>query len=405
LRAIRFRYRPVRYLATRWLGRRRPGWATSPLGIITMDDVAEPELPGPDWVRVETSLSGICGTDLSIITARDSFTLEPFGSYPFVFGHENVGRVVETGPAVRGWEVGDRVVVNPMLACLQRGFDQPCEPCGRGEFGLCRRFDQGNIGTGTMIGYTPSVGGGWSRYFVAHVSQLHRPGDLADEVAVLTDPLASALRPVLLYPPRADDVVLVIGAGTIGALTVYSLRAIGWRGPIAVLGRHAFQFELAERAGATRVLRSRSEMYDWAASLPEAKTYRPTLAPSFVEGGPSLIFDTVGSETSVGDALALAREGGRIVVVGTAARIQADWTRVVIRQLLLAGVIAYGMAPFEGQTREIYEVSLDLMRRNGIADLGLLTHVFPLEDYRAALSAALDKKGHRSTKVAFRPGV
>lgn len=406
MRAIRFRYRPVRYLATRWLGRFGPGRVTGagPWGFLTLDDIDAPALPGDDWVRVETTLSGICGTDLAIITAQDSFTLEPFASYPFVFGHENVGRIAEVGRGVRGWQVGERVVVNPMLACVQRGFVEPCPPCASGEYGLCRRFDQGPLGTGTMIGFTPSVGGGWSRYFVAHVSQLHRPRELADEVAVLTDPFASALRPVLLHPPREEDTVLVIGAGTIGVLTVRALRLAGWTGPIAVLGRYDFQLELAERAGAGPLFRTRGEVYDWAAKLPQARAYRPTLAPRFVEGGPSLIYDTVGSQRSIGDALALAREGGRIVVVGTASTLRADWTRVVVRQLTLAGVFAYGTAPFAGATRDIYELSLDFMRRDGIADLGLLTHVFPLEDYRAALAAALDKKGHRSTKVAFSPG-
>lgn len=403
MRAIRFRYRPVRYLATRWLNRRSAGWVTGPLGFVTMDDIEPPALPGEDWVRVETALSGICGSDLSIITAQDSFTLEPFAAYPFVFGHENVGRIVETGSAVEGWSVGDRVVVNPMLACRQRGFDEPCEPCGRGEIGLCRRTDQGPIGTGIMTGYSPAVGGGWSRYFVAHTSQLYPAGELRDEVAVLTDPLASALRPVLLHPPRPTDVPLVIGAGTIGVLTIRSLRLTGWDGPIAVLGRYSFQLELAEAAGGGPLFRSRDEVYRWASSLPDAREYRPTLAPRFVEGGPSLIYDTVGSQSSVGDALALAREGGRIVLVGTTANLRADWTRVVVRQLTLAGVIAYGLAPFAGERRDIYDISLDLLRRDGIAELGLLTHVFPLEDYRAAISAALDKKGRRSAKVAFRP--
>src|SRR5690606_13284261 len=100
-------------------------------------------------------------------------------------------------------------------------------------------------------------GGGWSPFFVAHRSQLHRADDIPDDLAVLADPLVSALRPVLLFPPRPDDVVFVIGAGTIGILTVRALRAIGWRGTVAVLGRYDFQLELAERAGASHVFRSR----------------------------------------------------------------------------------------------------------------------------------------------------
>ncbi|MGH7507152.1 MAG: zinc-dependent alcohol dehydrogenase [Longimicrobiales bacterium] len=403
MRAIRFHYRPVRYLLTRFAARRRPAVALSRLGCVSLDDVEPPPLPGEDWVRVETALSGVCGSDLAAVMAHDSFTLEPFGDFPFTFGHENIGRVVEAGSGASEWEEGTRVVVNPMLSCAQRGISPVCGACARGEYGLCRNTAGGPLGTGPMIGYCPAVGGGWSRTFVAHRSQLHPAGALEDDVAILTDPLASALRPVLLHPPAHDDVVLVIGAGTIGALTVRALRQTGWTGPIAVIGRYDFQLELAERCGAGPLFRSRDEAYRWAAALPDARAYRPTLAPRFVEGGPSLVYDTVGTASSVGDALALTREGGRVVLVGAAARIAVDWTRIWYRQLTVAGIFAYGRAPYRGESREIYDVTLELLRAGGFEQLGMLTHVYDLEDYRAALTAALDKGGHRSVKVAFRP--
>jgi L-iditol 2-dehydrogenase len=394
--------------------RRRPALALGPLGCIALDDIEPPALPGADWVRIETVLSGICGSDLSAVTAHDSFTLEPFGAFPFTFGHENIGRIVEAGNAAGEWQVGDRVVINPMLACEQRGIER-CAPCSRGDYGLCRRTQDGAIGTGPMIGYSPTTGGGWSKTFVAHRTQLHAQAGLADEVAVLADPLASALRPVLLQPPTDDDVVLVIGAGTIGILTVHALRATGWQGPIACLGRYDFQQELALAAGADTVFARPDEVYRWAAALPGARAYNPSLAARFVEGGPSLIYDTVGSTRTVQDSLALAREGGRIVLVGGAAKVEADWTRLWYRQLTVSGIFAYGHAPGrpsrggtahgDGATaaRDIYDSAIELLRTHDVARLGMVTHVFALEEYRAALSAALDKGGHRSTKVAFRP--
>jgi L-iditol 2-dehydrogenase len=404
MQAIRFHYRPVRYLWTRFAAARRPALALGPTGCVAFDRVEPPALPGPEWVRVKTALSGICGSDLSAITANDSFTLEPFGAYPFTFGHENVGTVDEAGPAAGSFRVGQRVIVNPMLACRQRGLTPDCAACARGDYGLCRRTREGVVGGGPMIGYCPQAGGGWSRYFVAHHTQLHDAGDLHDDVAVLTDPFASSLRPVLLHPPGEDDTVLVIGAGSIGALTVKALRLSGWRGEISVLGRYPFQLELAERAGATRIFRARDEVYKWAGTLPGAAGYKPTLAPRFVEGGPSLVYDTVGSAGSIADAIALTREGGRIILVGAAARVDVDWTRIWYRQLTIAGVFAYGQAPYQNAQRDIYDVSIQLMRNDGLGELNMVTHVFPLEEYRAALSAALDKNGHRSIKVVFRPG-
>jgi threonine dehydrogenase-like Zn-dependent dehydrogenase len=289
-----------------------------------------------------------------------------------------------------------------MLACEQRGLED-CPACARGEYGLCRRTQDGAIGNGPMIGYSPATGGGWSKTFVAHRSQIHSADGLGDELAVLTDPLASALRPVLLHPPADGDVVLVIGAGTIGALTVRALRATGWEGPLACLGRYDFQLELAEAAGADHVFRRPDEIYRWAESLPHARAYKPSLAPRFVEGGPSLVYDTVGSSSTIQDSLAITREGGKVVLVGGAARVSADWTRLWYRQLTVAGIFAYGRAPFRGVQRDIYDSSLELLRTDGVAQLGMVTHVFALEEYRAALAAALDKGGHRSIKVAFRP--
>ena len=108
MHALRFHYRPVRYLFTRFAARSRPAVAWSPLGCVSLDEVQAPALPGPEWVRVEPTLSGICGSDLAAVPAHDSFTLEPFGAYPFTFGHENVGRIVETGGSAGAWRSGPR---------------------------------------------------------------------------------------------------------------------------------------------------------------------------------------------------------------------------------------------------------------------------------------------------------
>lgn len=404
MRAIRFHYRPGRYLFTRWASGRFPTVGLGPLGSVRLDEVEPLPLPGPDWVRLETMLSGICGSDLAALTAHDSLQLEPFGAYPFTFGHEVVGRIVEVGAEAGGWGEGDEVVVNPMLACRQRGLDPPCAPCERGEFGLCRRTNDGTIGAGPMTGFCPGTGGGWADGFVAHVSQLHRMGGLTPEVAVLADPFASALRPVLLHPPEPEDEVLVIGSGTIGLLTVHALRSTGWDGIIAVLARYPFQRERAERAGADQVFDETGDLFEWAGSRPGARAYDPTLAPEFVEGGPSLVFDTVGSQRTANTALALTREDGRIVLVGSAAKVAADWTRIWYRQLTLAGVFAYGEAPFRGERRDAFATALDLMRETD-DELDYVTHTFDLEEYRGAIAVALDKQPGACVKAAFRAHV
>ena len=369
-----------------------------PLGFVRLDDVEPPSLPGADWVRLAPRLSGICGSDLGVITAHDSFALEPYSAYPFTFGHEVVATVIGVGPAVTRWKDGDRVIVNPMLACRQKGLE-PCPACVRGDYGVCRRATDG---LGHITGFSPLTGGGWGDELMAHESQLHEQGDLPDEVALLTDPFASAAKGVFLQPPQSGDVVLILGAGTIGLLTIRALRLLGWEGTVAVSARYGFQAQKARQAGADTVLETRSALYEWAASLPGASAFKPTLAPKLIEGGPSLVFDTVGSERTLADCLALTREAGRIVVTGAAAKAELDLTRLWHRQIRMTGVMVYGSVHHEGRTLDIFDATLELMRRDTLQELGLVTHEYPLEEYRDAIDVALGKDPHSAIKVAFR---
>jgi threonine dehydrogenase-like Zn-dependent dehydrogenase len=198
-------------------------------------------------------------------------------------------------------------------------------------------------------------------------------------------------------------VVLVIGGGTIGLLTIRALRLTGWDGTIAVATRYGFQARRARAAGADLVIESRDALYDWASSLPGAAVHDPTLAPRFVEGGPSLVYDTVGSAATVRDSLSLTREGGRIVVTGAAARVTIDLTRLWHRRLRMTGVMVDGAVGFRGRTVDIFDATLELIRADDLGGLGLLTHTFELEEYRDAISVALSKRDHESIKVAFRP--
>lgn len=385
-------------MLTRAASRRLPGTGAGPLGFVRMDHVEPPSLPGPDWVRLETRLSGICGSDLGVITAHDSFALEPYSAYPFTFGHEVVATVTGAGPGVTRWSEGDRVILNPMLSCRQKGLE-PCPACARGDYGVCRRATDG---LGHITGFSPLTGGGWGDQLVAHESQLWPQGELPDEVAVLTDPFASAAKGVYLEPPAPDDTVLVIGAGTIGLLTVLALRLTGWEGTIAVSARYPFQARKAREAGADEVLESRRDLYDWASSLPGASMFKPTLAPKVVEGGPSLVYDTVGSERTLADALALTREAGRIVVPGAAATAELDLTRLWHRQLRMTGVMVYGPIERDNGRLDIFDAALELMGSADLIGLGLVTHTYELEEYRDAIGVALGKDAHSAIKVGFR---
>ena len=185
---------------------------------VRLEEVDELPLPAQDWVRVETTFSGLCGSDVKQILlngSRDN-PLTALVSFPHVLGHEVVGRRADTG---------QRVVLNPWLSCTPRGIDPPCEACRDGRYPWCRNFRSGDLPVSIHIGNCAAAAGAHAERFGAHVSQLFGiPDDVSDEAAVLADPVSVSLRSILLAPPAAGQAVLVYGSGTLAFAVIALLR-------------------------------------------------------------------------------------------------------------------------------------------------------------------------------------
>src|SRR5919199_6018439 len=166
MQALQFTDSIPRYALSKLLGKGYPGIYWSDLACLRFADVPVPALPTPEWLRIDTRYGGICGSDLGMIQLHSSPSSSPFTSLPFTLGHENIGVIAETGAAVQGLSVGQRVVVNPLLACAARGFSEPCARCAQGEPNLCQRFQEGSIAPGMLIGVCRDTGGSWSPSFV-----------------------------------------------------------------------------------------------------------------------------------------------------------------------------------------------------------------------------------------------
>ncbi|MHB9059736.1 MAG: zinc-dependent alcohol dehydrogenase, partial [Bacillota bacterium] len=403
LKALQFTDSKFRYALGKALGQLYPGIHLSSLGNLLYRDVPEPRLPGQRWVRVRTRLAGICGSDLNLIRLHNSPSLSPFVSFPFTVGHENVGLIAEAGPAVKGFRPGERVAVDPLLACEAREIEPPCPHCQRGDFSICDNFTRGDLARGMLIGNCRDTGGGWSESFVAHETQLHHiPDDLSDEEAVLVEPLSCSLHAVARHRPADGEVVLVVGAGIIGLGVIASLRALGHKNRIIALARHEHQGEAAARMGADDVVRARGDYDRKVASLVGASVHRPILGPPVIRGGPGLIYECVGNSRSISDALRLAGSGGRVVLAGLASKPSGvDWSRVWQSQLTIAGTCASGLEDIDGQAVSSFEKALQLMSARAVPFVGLLTHRFALADYRQAFETALDKGGNGLIKATF----
>jgi len=371
-----------------------PQVATSALSMLHLGDVPEPELPASNWVRVQPALSGICGSDLSAIGGHASLYLDPLTSYPFIPGHEVVGKL----------EDGGRVVIEPALGCVVRGIDPPCPRCAEGRPGLCYNATEGPIEVGLQTGYCASTGGGWGEVLVAHPSQVHAvPDALTDEAAVLIEPFACSVHAVRANMPEPGERVLVIGAGSIGLLTIAALHALAPGARVTALARYDVQRAHAARLGAADVVPARGEYTKALADAGGARLLKPIIGKPVGVGGFDRTFVCIGGARGMDDAMRVTRAGGTIVLLGNSSTMNGlDWTPLWLKELTLRGSLCYGGPVHGGASEGAFAEAASLIASGAAPIAELLTHTFALGDYRKALETASNKAGGESIKVAFR---
>lgn len=404
MKAVTFAAPIPRYLVTAGAGRLNSGLYVGPHSCTRLSESPSPALPGPDWVRIQTRMGGICGSDLGIVTLTASPSTSPFSSFPFTPGHENVGTVAELGAAVKGWGVGQRVVVNPLLSCVPRGIDPVCPGCAGGHASRCEHFTDGALAPGMLIGTTKGLGGGWGEEFVAHQSQLVAvPDSLADEEAVLIEPLACSVQAARANLPPAGARVLVIGSGAIGLVTVAALKALAPAADVTIVARYPFQAQQAERLGAARTVSGRGDYFEALAEISGARLLKPIIGKRIAVGGFDQVYVCVGGVRGMEDALRFTRSGGTIVLLGNSTQLNGiDWSPVWLKELTIRGSLCYSGHSHGGAGAHAFTEAAALVADGRARLAPLLTHTFRLDQLRDALLTAMDKKGSGSIKVAFR---
>uniref|UniRef100_A0A7C3MB15 Alcohol dehydrogenase n=1 Tax=Archaeoglobus fulgidus TaxID=2234 RepID=A0A7C3MB15_ARCFL len=370
----------------------------SPLSLLKYhENYPEPELPGEDWVKIKTRLCGICGSDLRVITLEESFYLAPLTSFPFIPGHEVVGEIVEAGSESNASE-NERVVVNPALSCRVRGFED-CEACRKGHFAVCHNTDRGKISPGIFTGICKDTGGGWAEYFVAHDSQLVSvPASIDDDNAVFAEPLTIGIHSALRSFPADEEVVAVVGCGTIGICTIIALRHLGFKGEIIGIDVSERQAEMAKKYGADEVITENP--VESVAEMTGGRVYRPPRdKPMFVGGGVDVAYECTGSQKTVDIALRITKPLGRVVIAGTVAKMDLDLAPVFAKELSILGTFGCGIEEVGGERRDTFDIALEILQKINLSHL--LTHKFAIEDYRKALKTAIEKRKSGAVKVAF----
>lgn len=243
------------------------------------------ETPQPKPARGEALVRvhriGVCGTDLHAFAGK-----QPFFSYPRVLGHELGVEVIDPGDEPGGLKVGDRCSVEPYLNCGH------CIACRRGKPNCCAELKVMGV----------HVDGGMRPYFTLPARKLHPSAKLDYEQLALVETLGIGAHAVERAEVKADDVVLVIGAGPIGLSVIQFVQ---------VAGATLIVADVSE----TRLTFCRDKLAVKHTVLPTADLPAQVRA---INGGdlPTVVIDATGNPKSMANSFDLPAHGGRLVFVG-----------------------------------------------------------------------------------------
>ncbi|MCU1453228.1 MAG: oxidoreductase [Acidimicrobiales bacterium] len=412
MRALVFGVAPEPWVAPADANRLTTNLAATPVAMRDLPDAAPLR---PDWLVTRPRLTGICGSDSKQILLdfgdgdHDS-ALSGLCSFPQVMGHEVVAEVVALGPAARGFDVGQRVVLNPWLSCAPRGIAPPCPACEAGDASLCWSFTTGDISPGIHTGVSSDATGGYAELMPAHSTMLFAvPDEIDDEHAVFADPFSVSLHSVTRHPPPPGGRALIWGAGALGLCAIAILRALYSDVEVAVVARFDAQADLARRFGAHHVLRPASQLElvealaGWSGGV-----LRPTMEglgglPMCHPGGIDVAYDTIGKGETFEVETRVLKARGTLVVSGVHAPTRWEWSPHYFKEINLVGSNAFGIEEVDGVRQHAIAHYLDLVRDGRIDLTGLLTHTFGLTQWRDAFLAIAIQEQSGAVKVAIDP--
>jgi L-iditol 2-dehydrogenase len=325
--------------------------------------VKERSLPDPDpgWVRIGVTAGGICGSDLHIYHAALG---DPTGMQP---GHEVAGIIDAVGDGV-SVSIGRHVAVEPILGC------GGCHQCHAGKANLCPDTRLFGI----------ALPGGLAEYVCVPETLVHTlPDDLNRNAAALSEPLAVCVRGARIGRISIGDRVAIIGAGTIGLLSIITAREAG-AAEVLITARHPHQQDLARALGADRVYADAGELL-------------ADVGDQFID----VVVETVGGETeTLSESVRVARTGGRISLLGVfTGNPKLPGMPFFSKELTLAASNCYSRESDQGD----FAVGTDLAAKHADLIEPLVTHTFSLDEVDRAFAAA-DDKSQRTIKVQIQPG-
>ncbi|MCP5065365.1 MAG: zinc-binding dehydrogenase [bacterium] len=226
---------------------------------------------------------------------------------------------------------------------------------------------------------------------------------MSDETAVMADPFSVALHAILRTPPAPGGWALVYGCGTLGLLAIQVLRALHPDVRIAAIARFPHQAELAREFGASSILSHHppSEVLESAAKLTGASLVRPWRGLPVLNGGVDVVYDTVSSPETLEVGLRLVRSRGSIVVLGVEPARRFEWTPLYFKEVCVVGSSGFGVEQWQGRKQHAMNWLFEFAMAERVDPARVLTHRFPLENYKQAFMTCYRQADHGAVKVVF----
>jgi propanol-preferring alcohol dehydrogenase len=239
--------------------------------------------PGAGEVLVRVRASGLCSTDLHLLSGR-----QKLGELPRIIGHELAGEVAELGQGVSGWQAGDRVSAAIDVVCGN------CRHCRAGETQRCERMQR--------IGFERD--GGHADYVAVPAANLVSvPAEISWEAAAILPDAVACMYHSLVHQGRLGigQRVLLLGAGGLGIHGVQIIRGAGAQ--VLATSRRGERLALAERYGAVGLNPERRSLAEAGRAFTDSEGF-------------DLVVDNVGTNASIAEGIAALRPGGKHLIVG-----------------------------------------------------------------------------------------
>jgi L-iditol 2-dehydrogenase len=327
--------------------------------VLEIRDVEDPEA-APDQALIEVKAAGICGSDVK--------HLQRVRKTPVILGHEFSGEIVDVGPEVEGWEVGDRITSETSGYTCGR-----CFFCATGDYHLCRE----------RKGLGSRMNGAFAKYIAVPSRLLHSiPDDMGYDEAALIQPCADIVNAVTRKAEiRGGDTVVVHGPGPMGLLTTQVAKACG-ASRVIQTGHRGVRLDIAKEVGADVTIPVEEE--------------DPVERIMEITGslGADVVFEVSGAASAALQAFDEVRRKGQIIFVAG----PPDPVEINFRKILGGGLTVKGSIMSKWID---YERAVRLISGRSVRVEPLITHRLPITKWREAFDAIIVTK--TAAKVILKP--